>query len=72
MTDLGDVFHYLGIKVDVDLNKKTMSLGQSAYLKIILDQYSMSNYKLVKILISPGVANFFISYKDHTGKNIIV
>ena len=26
ITDLGDIFHYLGMEIDIDLNKKTIRL----------------------------------------------
>lgn len=64
MTDLGDVSHYLGMEVDVDLNKKTITLRQTTYLKKILERYGMSNCRPAKIPISPGVANSLFTYKN--------
>ena len=71
MTDLGDVSHYLGMEVDVDLNKKTISLRQSTYLKKILGRYGMSNCKPAKIPISPGVANSLTPYEDQAEKSTV-
>ena len=71
MTDLGDVSHYLGMEVDVDLNKKTISLQQSTYPKKILRRYDMSNFKQAKISINLRVANSLTPYKDQVEKSTI-
>ena len=71
MTDLGDVSHYLGIKIEVDLNKKTISLRQSTYLKKILSWYGINNCKPAKIHISPGVANSLTPYENQVDKIIV-
>ena len=71
MTDLGDVSYYLRMEVDVDLNKKTISLWQSTYLKKILGRYGMSNCKSAKILISAGVANSLTPYEDQAKKSTV-
>lgn len=64
MTDLGDVFHYFRIEINVNFNKKTIYLQQSTYLKKILGYYDISNCKLAKIFISPRIANSFIFYEN--------
>ena len=71
MTDLGYVSHYFGMEANVDLNKKTISLQHSIYLKIILGRYDMSNYKPAKIFISAKVANSLIPYKDQVEKSTV-
>lgn len=38
MTDLGDVFHYLGMQVDHAVGKK-ITLCQSTYLKNVFDRF---------------------------------
>ncbi len=53
MTDLGDVSYYLGMEVDVNLGKKTITLRQSTYLKKVLERYGMSDCKPAEIPISP-------------------
>lgn len=40
MTDLGNVSHYLGMEVDVDVGK-TITLRQTTYLKKVLEQFGM-------------------------------
>ena len=72
MTDLSDVWHYFGKEVDVNLNKKTISLRKWTYLKKILSQYGMSNYKPANIFISSGIANFLTPYKNEADKSTIV
>ncbi len=71
MTDLGYVSHYLGMKVDVNLGKKTITLRQSTYLKKILERYGMSDCKPAKIPISPGVANSLIPYENQAEKGTV-
>ncbi len=71
MTDLGDVSHYLGMKVDVNLGKKTITLRQSTYLKKILERYGMSDYRPAKIPISPEVSNSLIAYQSQAEKSIV-
>lgn len=56
MTDLGDISHYLGMKIDVELSKKTITLWQSTYMKKILGQYAMTDCRSAKIPISPRIA----------------
>lgn len=64
MTNLGDVSHYLGIEVNVNLNDKTITLRQSTYLKKILGRYGMSNCRVAKIPICPEIANPLTIYED--------
>ena len=56
MTNLGEVSHYLGMEVDVEVEKQ-ISLRQTAYLKKILGRFQMTDCKPVSIPINPGVAN---------------
>ncbi len=71
MTDLGDVSHYLGMEVDVNLGKRTINLRQSTYLKKILERYGTSDCKPAKIPISPGVANSLIGYENQAEKGTV-
>ncbi len=71
MIDLGDVSHYLGMAVDVDLGKNTITLRQSIYLEKILGRYGMSDCRPAKIPISPGVANSLTTYPDQAEKSTI-
>lgn len=69
--DLDNVSYYLGIEVDVDLNKKTITFQQSTYLKKIHRRYEMSDCRSAKIFISSGVANWLNVYEDKVEKNIV-
>ncbi len=71
MTDLSDVSHYLGMEVDVNLGKKTITFRQLIYLKKILERYGMSNCKPAKIPISLGVANSLIAYENQAEKGTV-
>ncbi len=41
MTDLGEVFHYLGIEVDINREKSEITLRHATYLKKILQRFQM-------------------------------
>ncbi len=56
MTDLGEISHYLAIKVDVEIGKKIF-LPQTTYFMKILKRFQMSNSKPASIPMNPGVAN---------------
>ena len=71
MTDLGDISHYLGMEVDVDLNKKIITLRQTTYLKKILGRYGMSDYRPAKIAISPGVTNSLTAHENQAEKDTV-
>lgn len=71
MTDLSNIFDYLKIEIDIDLNKKIISLQWFIYLKKIFGQYDISNYKLVKIFIYFGDTNSFTLYENQEKKNIV-
>lgn len=66
--DLGDVSHYFGIEVDVNLSRKKITLWQSIYLNKIFTQYNMTDYRPVKISISPQVNNSLTPYKNQEEK----
>lgn len=59
MTDLGDIFYYFEIKIDVNVGK-IITLRQIAYLKKILKKFEMMDCKPANVLINPDVANFFL------------
>lgn len=71
MTELGDVSYYLRIIVDVNFNKKTISLWQSILLKEILGQYNINICRPANISISSRITNFFIIYKDKIRKSVV-
>ena len=57
MIDLSDVSHYLDMKIDNDIESKTITLRQSTYLRKIVARYDMKNCKLTKILMSSRISN---------------
>lgn len=57
MTDFGNIFYYLGIKVDYILDNKII-ICQSTYLKKVFDCFNIANYKSASHPINPKVANF--------------
>lgn len=69
--DYDNVSYYFTIKININLKKKKISLWQSTYLKKISKQYDMTNFKQIKIFITPEVTNFFTSSKYQVKKNII-
>lgn len=66
MTDLGDISHYLGMEVNVDLNKNRIIFWQFIYYMKILRQYGMTDYRLTKISISFEITNSLILYGNET------
>lgn len=68
MTDLGDIFYYLEIKIDVNVGK-IITLRQIAYLKKILKKFEMIDCKPATVLINPGIANFFLLWNTLESSN---
>ena len=56
MTNLGEISHYLGMEIDVEVEKK-ISLRQTTYLKKILERFQMADCKPASVPMNPGVAN---------------
>ena len=56
MTNLGEISHYLGMEVDVEVGKK-ISLRQTTYLRKILERFQMADCKPASVPMNPGVAN---------------
>ncbi len=67
MTDLGEISHYLGMEVDVEIGKK-ISLQQTTYLMKILKRFLMSDCKPVSIPINQRVANSSILSESQADK----
>lgn len=57
MTNLGDVSHYLRIKVCRDQEKAILMLLQTAYLKVVLEHFRMSDYNLSSTPQDSGLLN---------------
>ena len=67
MTDLDDISHYLGMKVDYVVGGK-ITLCQSTYLKKVLDQFKMTGCNPAIICMNPWVANSLIPYHGNADK----
>ena len=69
MTDLGDVSHYLGMEVDVDVGK-SITIRQTTYLKV-LERFGMTDCKPSSIPMDPGVASSLLPSEQVADKAII-
>ncbi len=56
MTDLGDLFYYLGMEVDYFLGDK-ITLCQGTYLKKVLDCLDTTDCRPASLPMNPEVAN---------------
>ncbi len=59
------------IKIDVDLNGKTIALQKSTHLIKMFRRYGMRNCRPVRTSINLGVANHCVTYNDKAEKSII-
>ena len=62
MTNLGEISHYLGMEVDVDVGKKIF-LQQTIYLKKVLERFQMTDCKLTSVPMNPGIANSLLPFE---------
>jgi hypothetical protein len=69
MTDLGQLSHYLGMKIIISSDQ--LILTQSTYMKKMLKQFEMKECKLVSISMKPDVTNTLISAADEADDAII-
>ena len=72
MTDLGEISHYLNIKVDNDIRNKIITLCQFTYLRKVLKRYDMKDATLIKILMLSEILNSLNSNSNQTLKKIII
>ncbi len=56
MTNLGEISHYLGMEVDVDVGRK-ISWRQTTYPKKVLERFQMTDCKPTSVPMNPGVAH---------------
>ena len=56
MTNLGEISHYLGMEIDVEVGKK-IAFRQTTYLTKILEQFQMADCRPASVPMNPGVAN---------------
>ena len=71
ITNLGEISHYLEMKIDIDTKSKRITLRQFTYLKKIITKYKLTNCRPIKIFISPRVLNSLNSFDKQTNKNTI-
>ena len=55
MTDLGEVCWLLGVEIQCDCVKRTLSLLQGMYVQMILGRLSLKKANTVTLLMDPGV-----------------
>ena len=70
MSNLGEVSQYLGVEVDVEVEKQ-ISLRQTAYLKKILRNFQMTDCKPGPAPINPGAANSLLPSDQQTDRATI-
>ena len=63
MTDLGEVFHYLGMEVNVDVGK-TITLKQTTYLKKVLKRFGIEDCSPISIPMDPGVPASLLPFDE--------
>lgn len=61
ITDLENVFHYLGIEICCNCKKSILILLQTAYLKAILKQFGMSDYNPINTPINSSLSKMIMS-----------
>ena len=71
MTDLGDISHYLGIQVDLDVGKK-ITLNQGTYIRKVLERFGMLDCRPAAIPMDPGVPNSILPYDGKADYDTIV
>lgn len=64
MTDLGEVSHYLGIEVDVNLEKSVITLWQSTYLRKVLHRFNMLDSRPISTPMDLGTRNTLMLSED--------
>ena len=64
ITDLGDVSHYLNMQVDMNLDKSNITVHQTTYLKKILEQFHMQDYKPIFTSMESGIGNLLLLFKE--------
>jgi hypothetical protein len=71
MIDLGQLSHYLGMKIIISSDKNQLILTQSIYMKKVLKQFDMKECKLVSTLMTSDVTNTLISATEKANDAII-
>lgn len=71
MRDLGDVSYYLGIQVDLNLDKTEIILCQTFYLKKIPEQFHIQDCKPLSTSIEPEIGNNLLPFKEQVDEKTI-
>ena len=71
MTDLGEVSHYLGIEVDMNTDRTTVSLRQTTYLKKVLSRFNMLDSRPISTPMDQGAGNTLMPSEDQADKDTI-
>jgi hypothetical protein len=66
MTNLRQLSHYLDMKIIINSDRDQLMLIQSIYLKKILKQFEMNQFKLVSILMKSKMINSLMSTANKT------
>ncbi len=71
MTNLRQLSHYLGMKIIINSDRDQLMLIQSIYLKKMLNQFEMNEFKFVSISMKPEMINSLMSATKEAD-NVIV
>ena len=71
MTNLGNVSHYFGMEVDVEV-KKTIKATQVTYMKKVLKCFEMQDCRPASIPMDPGVTSSLLPYDQEAGHDAVV
>ena len=55
MKDMGELHHFLGVKVLQKPDSKEVWIGQEAYTKSVLERFDMESSKPVSTPVNPGM-----------------
>ncbi len=72
MTDLGEVSHYLGMAININLDKAEITIRQTEYLKKILQKFNMWNSRPISPPMEPGVGNLLFPFEESADKKTII
>jgi hypothetical protein len=71
MTNLRQLSHYLDMKIIINSDRDQLMLTQSIYLKKILKQFEMNEFKFVSISMKSKVINSLMSVIDEADQATI-
>ncbi len=71
MTNLRQLSHYLDMKIIINSDRDQLMLTQNIYLKKILKQFEMNEFKFVSIFMKSKVINLLMSAIDEADQATI-